>query len=236
MGSTRPDGRGAAPTTARLVAVLAHEFEDASLLSRALTHGSAAANPRDTYERLEFLGDRVLSLVVAAMLFERFPGEDEGALARRLAALVRRETLAEIAAEIGLGAHIVMSAGEAEAGGRENPSLLADVCESVIGALYLDGGLATAERFIRDRWRARMVRSDKPPLDSKTALQEWAQGRGLPLPDYRIANRTGPDHAPVFTVAVSVGGGETATGTGTTRRAAEQAAAGALLDIVKNHG
>ena len=138
--------------TDSVAAMLEYEFRDRAVLNKALTHGSAATDSSETYERLEFLGDRVLSLVVAEMLFERFPDENEGKLARRSTALVRRETLAEIAAEIGLGSHIVMSSGEAEAGGRENPSLLADVCESVIAALYLDGGLSTAARFIRRHW------------------------------------------------------------------------------------
>jgi ribonuclease-3 len=197
--------------TDELAAILQHDFKDSAVLTKALTHGS------------------VLSLVVAEMLYASFTDENEGKLARRSAALVRRETLAEVAAEIGLGSYIVLSSGEAVAGGRENPSLLADVCESVIAALYLDGGLAAADRFIRRYWQSRMERSDSPPLDSKTALQEWAQGRGMPLPAYRIAKREGPYHAPVFTIAVSVGDGPVATGEGHTRRSAEQAAAGTLL-------
>lgn len=216
--------------------MLQYNFNDRQVLQKALTHGSAAAHPSDTYERLEFVGDRVLSLVVAEMLFQQFPDENEGNLARRSAALVRRETLAEVAGEVGLGHHIIMGSGEAEAGGRENPSLLADVCESVIAALYLDGGLAAAARFIHRHWQARMERSGKPPLDSKTALQEWAQGRGLPLPFYRIAHREGPDHAPTFTIAVSVAHGPEAVGIGSTRRAAEQAAASALLKLVRTDG
>jgi ribonuclease-3 len=215
-------------------AILQHDFDDQANLIKALTHGSAATDSLETYERLEFLGDRVLSLIVAEMLYEAFPEEEEGKLARRSAALVRRDTLAEVAAEIGLGAHIVMSSGEADAGGRENPSLLADVCESVIAALYLDGGLAAANAFIRRHWQSHMERSGKPPLDAKTELQEWAQGRGLPLPDYRIAQRVGPDHAPVFTIAVSVGEGPEAKGEGSTRRSAEKVAAGALLEKVRN--
>ncbi len=222
--------------THSVAAILQYDFEDLALLTTALTHGSAAVEPLETYERLEFLGDRVLSLVVAEMLFETFPDENEGKLARRSAALVRRETLAEVAEEIGLGEHIVMSMGEADAGGRENPSLLADVCESIIAALYLDGGLAEADKFIRRYWRAHMDRSGKPPLDSKTELQEWAQGLGMPLPSYRIARRTGPDHAPSFTIAVSVDDGPEATGEGSTRRSAEKAAAGALLRKVRNDG
>lgn len=216
--------------------LLQYEFQDRDLLHKALTHGSAVTDPSATYERLEFVGDRVLSLVVAEMLFERFPDENEGKLARRSTALVRRETLAEVAGEIGLGPYIVMSSGEAEAGGRGNPSLLADVCESVIAALYLDGGLAAAARFIHRHWQTRMERSSKPPLDPKTELQEWAQGRGMPLPSYRIAHREGPDHAPTFTIAVSVAEGSQAIGIGSTRRAAEQAAAGTLLNMVRTDG
>jgi ribonuclease-3 len=167
-------------------------------------------------------------------LFETFPAENEGKLARRYAALVRRETLADVAVDIGLGVHIVMSQSESEAGGRENPSLLADVCEAVIAALYLDGGLTPAAAFIHRHWQDRMRQSDKPPLDSKTALQEWAQGRGLPLPKYSIVERTGPDHAPTFTIAVSVGDTPPAQGEGSTRRTAEQAAAGALMERLEH--
>jgi len=214
----------------RLSALLGHEFADPHLLTEALTHGSAAASGGFSYERLEFLGDRVLSLVVAELLFRNYPNENEGELARRYAALVRREALAEIAAEIGLGAFIIMSRSEAQAGGRENPSLLADVCEAVIAALYLDGGLAAVTEFIHRHWRARMADTRTPPKDAKTTLQEWAQGRGFPLPVYRIAGREGPDHAPQFTIEVSAGDvGPPAIGKGPTRRAAEQAAAAALL-------
>jgi ribonuclease-3 len=220
--------------TQDLDSVLQHEFSDKEILSTALMHGSAPAGPNGTYERLEFLGDRVLSLVVAELLFETFPAENEGKLARRYAALVRRETLADVAVDIGLGVHIVMSQSESEAGGRENPSLLADVCEAVIAALYLDGGLTPAAAFIHRHWQDRMRQSDKPPLDSKTALQEWAQGRGLPLPKYSIVERTGPDHAPTFTIAVSVGDTPPAQGEGSTRRTAEQAAAGALMERLEH--
>lgn len=215
--------------TENLNTVLQHKFADIEILNTALTHGSAPAGPNGTYERLEFLGDRVLSLVIAELLFKSFPLENEGKLARRSAALVRRETLADVAVDIGLGAHIIMSQGESEAGGRENPSLLADVCEAIIAALYLDGGLQPAEAFIQRHWRDRMTQSDKPPVDSKTALQEWAQGRGLPLPTYSIVDRTGPDHAPTFTIGVSVGELPPEQGEGSTRRTAEQAAAGALM-------
>ncbi len=219
--------------TQTLGAALEYEFNDVAILNQALTHGSAGHKAGDTYERLEFLGDRVLALVISELLYDSFPIEDEGKLARRLTALVRREALADIATEIGLGSCIIMSESESQAGGRQNPSLLADVCEAVIAALYIDGGLSVARTFIRRYWRKRMDQSVKPPLDAKTALQEWAQGRGMPLPDYRIVNRVGPDHSPVFTIAVSVGDGPNRSGEGPTRRSAEQAAATALLEIVQ---
>ncbi len=221
--------------TDSLAATLRHEFRDEKVLIQALTHGSAGVKEGETYERLEFLGDRVLALVIADLLLKTFPAENEGDLARRYAALVRRETLADIAVEIGLGVHIVMSAGESDAGGRENPSLLADVCEAVIAALYIDGGLDAASAFIRRYWQTRMKQSVNPPMDAKTALQEWAQGRGMLLPKYSIENRTGPDHAPTFTISVSVGDSPCATGEGSTRRSAEQAAAKALLKMVQTN-
>jgi ribonuclease-3 len=146
-----------------------------------------------SYERLEFLGDRVLGLIIAKLLFQRFPAEPEGDLARRLAALVRKETLA---------------------GGAENPSVLADACEAVIGALYLDGGLAAAERFVLSYWTPFLEAEDTPPQDAKTALQEWAQGRALPLPAYREVARNGPPHEPHFTVEVRVEGHEPARAQG----------------------
>ena len=209
--------------------ILDHEFADRRLAEIALTHRSAAPRGRGTYERLEFLGDRVLALVVAEMLYETFPKENEGALAKRLVDLVRGETLAAIAGEIGLGPLIRMSRGEEDAGGRENPAILADVCESLIAALFRDGGMTVAEAFIRAHWTGRMQRTVTPPQDAKTSLQEWAQGRGLPLPEYREVGRSGPDHSPVFTISVRVGDFPLAQAEGATKRAAETAAAERLL-------
>ncbi|MEN8195297.1 MAG: ribonuclease III, partial [Pseudomonadota bacterium] len=194
-----------------LQAALGHSFERLELLEEALTHSSAtadngaAAGKRD-YERLEFLGDRVLGLAVAQLLMQRYADEKVGALARRHSALVRRETLAEVAGNIGLGTHIILSNGEEEAGGRENPAILADCCEAVIAALYLDGGLPAAVRFIYTHWTSLMSEAMHPPKDPKTALQEWAQGRGLPLPAYTVLETKGPDHAPMFSVQASVRG------------------------------
>ncbi len=208
---------------------LGHRFADPALLRQALTHSSGSTDRMRSNERLEFLGDRVLGLVVADMLYERFPDEEEGALARRHAALVQRESLARVSRGIGLPDHLILSMGEAETGGRENDSLLADACEAVIAALYLDGGLDAARDFVHAHWSALMEENPTPPKDAKTALQEWAQGRGKPLPSYREVSREGPDHAPTFTIEVSVEGLDPAIGTGSSKRLAAQAAAEAML-------
>jgi ribonuclease-3 len=217
-----------------LEATLGHRFRDPDLLARALTHASAAgAEVGTSNERLEFLGDRVLGLAVARLVYARFPSEAEGALARRHAALVRRETLAQVAEAIGLGDLVRMSRGEEEAGGRRNPGLLADVCEAVLAALFLDGGLEVAEAFVNRMWQPLMYEDAKPPEDAKTALQEWAQGRGLPLPRYREISRVGPSHAPLFSVRVEVEGLAPVAATGRSKRAAEKAAARELLDRIR---
>lgn len=210
--------------------IIGHRFRDTELPRIALTHRSAVGRDHPTYERLEFLGDRVLALVVADMLYDAFPDEDEGALAKRLVALVRRETLAEVAQRLGVGALIHLSRGEEEAGGHENPAILADVCESLIGAVYRDGGLEAARMFILRHWSPLMEGTETPPKDAKTTLQEWAQGRGLALPSYRQVSRSGPDHAPLFTIEVRVGDFPPQLGEGATKRAAEQIAAERLLE------
>lgn len=211
---------------------LGHAFSTPRLLEEALTHRSATPRRAEGYERLEFLGDRVLGLVVTDMLLAAFPDEQEGALARRLAALVCQETLADVARELGLAPHIRLSRSEADSGGRENDAILSDVCEAVIAAIYCDGGLDTVRPFIERHWAGRLAAAIAPPQDAKTALQEWAQGRGLPLPDYSIVDRKGPDHAPEFTVSVSVKGKPATEGTGSSKRAAEQMAASRLMATV----
>lgn len=213
----------------KLTASLGYEFSDLELLAQALTHRSAALHGHTSYERLEFLGDRVLGFTVADLLLDAYPQEKEGALAKRHADLVRRETLAEVAREAGIGPYIEMSRGEAESGGRENDAILADVCEALIAALYRDGGIEPARRFISRYWTGRLNAPPNPPEDAKTLLQEWAQGRGLPLPDYKVVGREGPDHAPHFTVSVGVKGWDDAEGGGPSKRAAERAAAEAML-------
>lgn len=213
-----------------LAPALGYRFQDIGLLRRALTHRSVDSDP--SYERLEFLGDRVLGLLIASLLYKTFPKEPEGALARRHTALVRQETVAEVAQDIDLGAVLTLSKGEEDVGGRDNPALLCDVCEAVIGALYLDGGIEVADAFVLRYWRPLMDRDPAPPKDAKTSLQEWAQGRGLPLPLYRETGRSGPPHRPEFTIAVSVDGLPEASGTGSSKRAAEQEAARRCLEQI----
>ncbi len=230
MAAARDSAKAAGGHLDDLAASLSHRFKSPTLLRQALTHPSAANRPLESYERLEFLGDRVLGLVVADLLLAQFPKETEGALARRFAALVRRETLAQVAETVGLGSFLILAKAEQEAGESTNPALLADACEAVLGALYLDGGLSAARGFVVPHWTPLLAADLTPPQDAKTALQEWAQGRALPLPTYREACREGPAHEPVFTVEVTVAGYPPAEGEGRSKRLAEQAAASRLLD------
>ncbi|MEA2841189.1 MAG: ribonuclease [Methylobacteriaceae bacterium] len=207
-----------------------YRFRDAALLKEALTHATAAeAKSRANYQRLEFLGDRVLGLAVAEMLFEAFPAAKEGELSKRLSDLVRRETCAEVAREWGLAGYIRLGAGEAASGGRERAPILADACEALIGAVFVDGGFAAARELVRGAFEDRMRARPRPSLDPKTALQEWAQARGLPTPVYRTQERSGPDHAPRFTISVEVDGFEASAADAGSKRAAEQGAAEAFL-------
>ena len=215
---------------AALEAALGYRFTDRALLELALTHSSAAAARLDDNQRLEFLGDRVLSLVIADLLYHRFRAEEEGALARRHAQLARRDALAEVARRIGLGRHLRLLGAEAEARGRDAPGALSDCCEAVIAAIYLDGGLEPARAFVTREWESQIAADDVPPRDAKTALQEWAQGRGEPVPVYTVVSREGPDHEPLFTVSATLKDGSTASATGASKRTAEQAAAAMLLE------
>ena len=214
-----------------LAARIGYNFRDESLLSLALTHPSLGKTTSN--QRLEFLGDAVLGLVVGEMLYTMFPVEQEGELARRQAALVRGETLTLIAEELALGESLTLSSSEASSGGRKSSSNLEDALEALIGAIYLDGGLEAAKSFILPRWqeRARMVAS--PPKDAKTALQEWAQARSLPVPSYKVLQQTGPAHAPDFTVEVLVNGYSPQQASANSKRAAEQLAAGKLLAVLE---
>lgn len=210
---------------------LGHRFRNHDLLVQATTHAGAGHGRPDSIdnERLEFLGDRVLGLVVAQLLVERFPKADEGGLGPRLTALVRREALAEVAGEIDLGSYLALSPADAAAGARNHPKLLADACEAVIAALYLDGGLEVARAFIAKGWAKQIGAVSTMPVEPKTALQEWAQGRGLPLPAYTVTHSAGKAHDPVFEVQVDVKGLEPMKAKGSSKRIAEKAAALALL-------
>jgi ribonuclease-3 len=209
---------------------LGHKFADMSLLTTAFTHVSALKSSRgDSYQRLEFLGDHVLGLVVSDMLYRAFPKADEGELSKRLADLVRKETCIDVAKSLDLLEGIKLGAVGAGAGARLRRSVLGDICEAVIGAVYLDGGYAAAAAFVERNWLERMRKPVRPLRDPKTVLQEWAQGQGLPTPVYREVERTGPHHDPRFRVAVELPGLEASEGIGGSKRAAEKAAASAMI-------
>jgi ribonuclease-3 len=211
--------------------VVGYQFKDRELFTRSLTHISAVVggNRVDSYQRLEFLGDHVLGLIISDMLFRAFPKADEGELSRRLADLVRRETCADVARTVELGAALRLGASESGAGARERTTILADVCEALVGAVYLDGGYPEAAKVVERLWGERMRAPVRPLRDAKTMLQEWAQARGLPTPTYREIERIGPDHNPEFRVAVSLPDREPAEGLGRSKRVAEQAAAAVML-------
>lgn len=212
---------------------LQYTFQNKSLLDLALTHrsatiDSAVTSPGLTNERLEFLGDRVLGLSIADMLYAHYSDEPEGSMARRLATLVSRETLLIVAEELLLQDHIEVGGSEAETDTRTS-SIAANACEAVIGAVYLDAGFGVARNLVERHWRPLMEAEITPPKDAKTELQEWAQGKGLPLPVYSLVERSGPAHAPVFTMSVLVDGHDAVIGTGSSKRVATQAAATTML-------
>jgi ribonuclease-3 len=209
---------------------IGYRFLNSALLDQALTHATAArAKSSGSYQRLEFLGDRVLGLVVADMLFEAYPAANEGELSKRLSDLVRRETCADVGRDWGLATHIRLGRSEASSGGSRKIPILADACEAVIGAVFLDGGFAAAKTLVRSAFEARMRARPHPSQDAKTALQEWAQARGLATPVYQIKERYGPDHAPRFKISVEVDGFEAIAADAGSKRAAEQGAAQAFL-------
>ena len=213
---------------------IGYHFADKTLLERAVTHISAASGGArvNSYQRLEFLGDHVLGLVISDMLFRAFPRANEGELSRRLADLVRKETCAEVARAIDIGPALSLGSSESQAGGRLRATILADACEALIGAVFIDGGYPAAEAFVARFWKERMLKPIRPLRDPKTMLQEWAQARGLPTPAYRELARTGPHHNPKFRVAVELPDRPPAEGLGSSKRAAEQAAAAEMLSAV----
>lgn len=212
----------------RLQSITGHVFKDRQLCEHALTHGSRQSKRAD-YQRLEFLGDRVLSLVIAEDLFNRFQSEAEGQLAARLSLLVRGETCAAVGLELGLEDFIIVGAVEKKKGVQRMASVMGDVVEALIGAIYLDGGLEAARSFILKCWGGMLSKAPAELKDAKTFVQEWALARALPLPLYEMQNRTGPEHAPVFTISLKVGPYDTAIGSGPSKQSSEMAAATAFI-------
>lgn len=211
---------------------IGHTFQDRDLLERALTHasvGEGAVKVRH-YERLEFLGDRVLNLLAAERLMASYTEAREGEMSRLMSGLVNYHACASVARDVGLPDALRLSASASKIGARQSDTVLGDACEALIGALYVDGGLDTARAFFLATWTGNFERLDAPQArDSKTQLQEWAQGRGLPLPSYRVLGRVGPDHAPSFTVEVAIEGYEPERAEGRSKQEAEKAAAQVML-------
>ncbi|MGJ8626009.1 MAG: ribonuclease III [Sulfitobacter sp.] len=213
---------------------IGHHFAAPELLNRAVTHASMSSANRDDNQRLEFLGDRVLGLVMAEALLALDPGATEGQLAPRFNALVRKETCADVAREIDLGQVLKLGRSEMISGGRRKQALLGDGIEAVIAAVYLDGGFDAARDMVLRLWGRRVKTVKEDARDAKTALQEWAQARGFSPPKYVQTERSGPDHAPIFTIAAQLENGEQASATANSKRNAEQAAATKLLAQLEN--
>ena len=212
-----------------LQARIGHEFSRPELLVRAVTHSSMSSATRDDNQRLEFLGDRVLGLVMAEALLAQDRKATEGQLAPRFNALVRKEACADVAREIALGDALKLGRSEMMSGGRRKQALLGDAMEAVIAAVYLDAGFEVAKEMIVRLWGERVHKVEADARDPKTSLQEWAQARGQKPPVYELLERSGPDHAPVFRIAVRLVSGESAEATDNSKRKAEQAAAKTLL-------
>ncbi len=208
---------------------LGHEFAAPALLQEALTHPSIATAGRADNQRLEFLGDRVLALVIAEALMQADAGAAEGTLAPRLNAMVRKEALADVARDAGLGEALRLGRSEMLTGGRKREAALADAMEAVIAAVYLDGGLEAARDVVLRLWGGRIATAEARARDAKTALQEWAQARGQTPPAYEEVAREGPPHAPVFTIRARLDDGTAEVARARAKRQAEQAAAEALL-------
>jgi ribonuclease-3 len=216
--------------------ILDYSFKDKDLLKKALTHASAAEKPSGSYERLEFLGDRVLGIVVAHMLYHTFPDETEGDLAKRLAFLVSAPLCSEVAANLKVEEYINAALGSHYLKTSKKHPLLADVCESIIAALYIDGGLDVAWRFVESQWRPLLERDPSPPRDPKSELQEWLQSRSQKVPVYKLEEKQGPDHDPVFQVSLTIDPYGTVIGRGVSLRKAEKDAALEMLKRIRTHG
>ncbi|HEV2816158.1 MAG TPA: ribonuclease III [Allosphingosinicella sp.] len=204
-----------------------HRPLDLAMFERALTHSSRS---EENYERLEFLGDRVLGLVIAGWLYELFPDEPEGKLSRRLNVLVARSTCAEVARDLGLAGQMRLGKQARDDGAFESDNVLGDMVESLIGALWLEAGYEAAQVFIRTAWGERVGRHDSAPQHPKSVLQEWAAANDRRPPAYEVLGRSGPQHAPTFVVRVTIKGVGEAEAEGATKQDAETEAAQALLD------
>ena len=220
------------PDFSRLEKIIEYEFQDKHWMERALTHSST--NDDYNYQRLEFLGDRVLGLVIAHALFEEFRGENEGGLAKRHTALVQGRTCSIIGQAHNLGDFVILSDSERLSGGHLNENIIGDVMESLLGAIYIDGGYDAVQKVVLKLWGDNIRTLEQAPQDPKTELQEWVQARALDLPLYAVVEKTGPDHSPDFVVELSIEGFDAVRANGTSRRQAEKTAARKMLKILKN--
>lgn len=220
------------PSLDQLEEIIKYKFQDRYWLEKALTHSST--NDAYNYQRLEFLGDRVLGLAISHALFDEFKQENEGGLAKRHTALVQGQTCTIVGQAHNIGDFIILSESERGAGGHLNENIIADVVESMLGAVYIDGGYEAAKKVILHLWGDNIRTLEDAPQDPKTELQEWVQARGLPLPKYEVVEKSGPDHAPVFTISVVVEGYESIQAEGPSRRHAEKIVAGHMLKILND--
>ena len=212
---------------------LGHRFANPALLEQALTHASLTALQNTDNQRLEFLGDRILGLIIAEALYVDDTSATEGKLAPRLNALVRKETCADVAAELDVGPALRMGRSEMQSGGRRKMTLLGDTMEAIIAAIYLDAGFETTRKLVLKFWGARISNAENAAFDPKSSLQEWAQARGLQPPKYAELSRKGPDHSPIFVIEASLTTGENAKAESTSKKSAQVLAAQALLKILE---
>lgn len=219
-------------TLSQFEKILGYKFRNIDLLKSAFTHSSMSRKGHRNYERLEFLGDRILGLVVAKYLFHHYPNDKEGGLAKRHSKLVSGEICAQISESLNINPFIIMTKGEEDGGGRNNKAILADICESLIAALYLDGGFDEAEKFILNYWAPYLNNQISPPVEPKTALQEWVQGQSGELPIYSVLDERGPSHDKIFTVKVDVKGFPSQSAEGKSKKNAETAAAKKMYELI----
>lgn len=213
----------------KLQQVLNYRFNDINLLNKALTHSSVKPDSKSNYERLEFLGDRVLGVAIASLLYKIFPDEPEGYLSQRFVGLVCKETVAEVGLRLGFDKFVSVDTEDL----RQNENVMCDVTEAVIGAIYIDAGVDAAIDFVNEHWRELIDKNVAPPKDSKTLLQEVAHAKGYGVPVYKVVGRDGSEHEPIFMVEVSLGNDKSALGKGRNKKTAEFAAAKTLLENMK---